>query len=66
MGVITNIGPVHLEQVGSLEGVARAKGELLEGMRDGATAVVPAGEALLEPYLRDGLEVVRFGDGGDV
>jgi UDP-N-acetylmuramoyl-tripeptide--D-alanyl-D-alanine ligase len=62
VGVITNIGPVHLEQVGSLEGVARAKAELLE---DVATAVVPAGEALLEPYLR-GFEVVRFGDGGDV
>jgi UDP-N-acetylmuramoyl-tripeptide--D-alanyl-D-alanine ligase len=66
VGVITNIGPVHLEQVGSIEGVARAKAELLEGMRDGATAVVPAGEALLEPYLRDALEIVRFGDGGDM
>ena len=66
VGVITNIGPVHLEQVGSLEGVARAKAELLEGMRDGATAVVPAGEALLEPYLRPALSVVRFGEGGDV
>ena len=66
VGVITNIGPVHLEQVGSLEGVARAKGELLVGMRDGGTAVVPAGEALLEPYLRDELRVVRFGEGGDV
>jgi UDP-N-acetylmuramoyl-tripeptide--D-alanyl-D-alanine ligase len=65
VGVITNIGPVHLEQVGSLEGVARAKAELLERMREG-TAVVPAGEALLEPYLRPALEVVRFGDGGDV
>jgi UDP-N-acetylmuramoyl-tripeptide--D-alanyl-D-alanine ligase len=62
VGVITNIGAVHLEQVGSLEGVARAKAELLE---DVATAVVPADEPLLEPYLR-GLEVVRFGDGGDV
>jgi UDP-N-acetylmuramoyl-tripeptide--D-alanyl-D-alanine ligase len=66
VAVITNIGPVHLEQVGSLEGVARAKAELLEGMRDGGTAVVPAGEALLEPYLRQALSVVRFGEGGDV
>ena len=66
VGVITNIGPVHLEQVGSLEGVARAKAELLEGMRDGGTAVVPAGEPLLDPYLRDTLTVVRFGEGGDV
>jgi UDP-N-acetylmuramoyl-tripeptide--D-alanyl-D-alanine ligase len=66
VGVITNIAPVHLEQVGSLEGVARAKGELLVGMDEDATAVVPAGEALLEPYLRDRLWVTRFGAGGDV
>jgi UDP-N-acetylmuramoyl-tripeptide--D-alanyl-D-alanine ligase len=62
VGVITNIGPVHLEQVGSLEGVARAKGELLAGVR---TAVVPAGEPLLDPWLPGG-DVIRFGPGGDV
>ena len=37
VGVITNIGPVHLEQVGSLEGVARAKAELLPGARHRAS-----------------------------
>ncbi len=61
VGVITNIGPVHLEQLGSLEGIARAKGELLEGMRDGATAVLPHDEPLLAPLIRDGLRVVTFG-----
>ena len=66
VGVITNIGPVHLEQLGSLEGVAGAKAELLVGMRDGGAAVVPAGERLLEPWLRDALRIVRFGPGGDV
>jgi UDP-N-acetylmuramoyl-tripeptide--D-alanyl-D-alanine ligase len=66
VGVVTNIGPVHLEQMGSLEGVAKAKAELLVGMRDGAVAVVPAGEPLLEPYLREALEVVTFGPVGDV
>jgi UDP-N-acetylmuramoyl-tripeptide--D-alanyl-D-alanine ligase len=66
VGVITNVGPVHLEQLGSLAGVAAAKAELLGGMRDGAVAVVPSGEPLLEPYLRDALEVVTFGPGGDV
>ena len=55
VGVITNIGPVHLEQMKSLEGVARAKGELLAGLRDGAVAVVPAGETLLDPVLRPAL-----------
>lgn len=66
VGVITNIGPVHLELVGSLDGVARAKGELLQGLREGATAVVPAGEARLAPYLPRGGRVLRFGPGGDV
>jgi len=32
VGIVTNIGPVHLEGVGSIEGVMKAKGELLEGM----------------------------------
>ena len=71
VAVITNIGPVHLEQVGSLEGVARAKAELFAGLAEGGVAVVPAGERLLEPYLREPYlrgpqSVVRFGDGGDV
>ena len=66
VGVITNIGPVHLEQMGSLEGVAQAKSELLEGLYDGATAVIPSDEPLLEPWLRDSLKVVTFGPVGDV
>jgi UDP-N-acetylmuramoyl-tripeptide--D-alanyl-D-alanine ligase len=32
LGIVTNIGPVHLEGVGSIDGVMEAKGELLEGM----------------------------------
>jgi UDP-N-acetylmuramoyl-tripeptide--D-alanyl-D-alanine ligase len=66
VGVIVNIGPVHLELLGSLEAIAAAKAELVAGLPAGATAVVPAGEPLLEPHLRDDVEVVRFGPGGDV
>jgi UDP-N-acetylmuramoyl-tripeptide--D-alanyl-D-alanine ligase len=58
VGVITNLGPVHLELVGSLEGVAKAKAELLAHV---PVAVVPADEPLLEPYLAEDLDVVRFG-----
>jgi UDP-N-acetylmuramoyl-tripeptide--D-alanyl-D-alanine ligase len=32
VGILTNIGPVHLEGLGSIDGVMKAKGELLEGM----------------------------------
>ncbi len=40
VGVITNIGEAHLEMVGSLEGVARAKGELLLEMGLAGRAVL--------------------------
>ena len=66
VGVIVNVGPAHLELLGSLEAIAAAKGELIEGLAAGATAVVPAREPLLDPFLRADLEIVRFGDGGDV
>jgi len=42
IGVITNIGPVHLELVESIEGVRRAKGELIDALPAGGTAIVPA------------------------
>jgi UDP-N-acetylmuramoyl-tripeptide--D-alanyl-D-alanine ligase len=66
LGVVTSVAPVHLEFVGSLEGVARAKAELLQALPDGATAVVPADASVLEPFLEDRLHVVRFGPGGEV
>jgi UDP-N-acetylmuramoyl-tripeptide--D-alanyl-D-alanine ligase len=58
IGVITNIGPVHLELVESVEGVARAKGELVEALPPGGTAIVPEDFAV----ERDDVAVVRLGD----
>jgi UDP-N-acetylmuramoyl-tripeptide--D-alanyl-D-alanine ligase len=66
VGVIVNVGPVHLQQLGSLEAVAAAKAELIAGMASGKTVVVPADEPLLAPHLRADLRTVTFGDGGDV
>ncbi|MBW2092160.1 MAG: UDP-N-acetylmuramoyl-tripeptide--D-alanyl-D-alanine ligase [Deltaproteobacteria bacterium] len=40
VGLVTSVSPVHLEGVGSLEGVAQAKGELYAGLKNGAKAVV--------------------------
>jgi UDP-N-acetylmuramoyl-tripeptide--D-alanyl-D-alanine ligase len=67
VGVVVNVGPVHLELLGSIEAIAAAKAELLEGLRPGGIAVVPAGEPLLEPHTtRDDVSWVTFGPGGDV
>ncbi len=62
VGLITNIAPVHLELVGTVENVARAKAELIEALPPGGTAVVPE-EPLLDPYLgRRDIEIRRFGE----
>jgi UDP-N-acetylmuramoyl-tripeptide--D-alanyl-D-alanine ligase len=62
IGVITAIGPVHLQFVESVAGVARAKAELLEALPRGAKAVIPAGVADLEPHVRGDLDVIRVGE----
>jgi UDP-N-acetylmuramoyl-tripeptide--D-alanyl-D-alanine ligase len=66
VGLIVNVGPVHLELLGTIENVAAAKAELIRDLKPGATAVVPAGEPLLEPHLRADVETLSFGPGGDV
>jgi UDP-N-acetylmuramoyl-tripeptide--D-alanyl-D-alanine ligase len=66
VGVIVNVGPVHLELLGTVERVAAAKAELIRDLRPGTAAVVPAHEPLLEPHLRSDVETITFGDGGDV
>ncbi len=42
IGMITNAGAEHLEGFGSLEGVARAEGEMVAGLTADATAVINA------------------------
>jgi UDP-N-acetylmuramoyl-tripeptide--D-alanyl-D-alanine ligase len=66
VGVIVNVGPAHLELLGSLQAIAAAKAELLAGLAPGASAVVPAREPLLAPHLREDLTTITFGEGGDV
>ncbi|HUV35679.1 MAG TPA: UDP-N-acetylmuramoyl-tripeptide--D-alanyl-D-alanine ligase [Patescibacteria group bacterium] len=69
IGVITNIGPGHLEFFGSLKGVAAAKAELLQALPDAGTAILPADDEFLE-YLRGRTRaaIVTFGfaDGADL
>jgi len=67
VGIITNIHPVHLELLGTLEEVAAAKAELLTGLEPAGVAVVPARCAPLEPHLLGcGCRVLSFGVGPEV
>jgi UDP-N-acetylmuramoyl-tripeptide--D-alanyl-D-alanine ligase len=48
VAVITNINPVHLEFFHTLEAVASAKKEILEGARENATAVLNGDDPLVQ------------------
>ena len=66
VAAITNVGPVHLELLGSIEAIAEAKLEIVRGLGAGGKAVLPFAEEALEPHLDDVLDALTFGPGGDV
>ncbi len=40
IGIVTNVGPSHLERLGSLEAIANAKAELVESLPDNGVAIL--------------------------
>lgn len=67
IGLITNVGPAHLEGVGSIEGVAAAKGELFEEMAPTAAVAVNADDGRVAEVARrtgwtdSGRRSIRYG-----
>jgi UDP-N-acetylmuramoyl-tripeptide--D-alanyl-D-alanine ligase len=63
VALVNNAAPAHIEFFGSLEGIARAKGEIFEGLAQGGTAVINADDrhAGLWRELAGGHRVVDFG-----
>lgn len=66
VAAITNVGPVHVELLGSVEAIAAAKAEVLDALPKGGTAVVPVESSELEPHVPRAPGVLRFGPEGDV
>ena len=63
VGLVTNAGAEHLEGFGSLEGVARAEGEMFAGLDGAATAVMNADDAFAPLWreLSGTARIVSFG-----
>jgi UDP-N-acetylmuramoyl-tripeptide--D-alanyl-D-alanine ligase len=62
IGVITNIGPAHLEGLGSLEGVMREKGDLLKHIKSNGKAILNADDRrILKLAEKTDREVILFG-----
>jgi len=66
VAVITNVGPVHVELLGSVGAIAAAKAEVLATLPADGTAIAPAEAGELEPHLAGAPNLLRFGPGGDV
>lgn len=67
-GLITCVASAHLEGLGTIEGIARAKGELFAGLGPDATAVVNLDDARVAGLVRElhhGRNL-RYGTGGSV
>jgi UDP-N-acetylmuramoyl-tripeptide--D-alanyl-D-alanine ligase len=62
VGLITNAGAEHLEGFGSIEGVARAEGEMVAGLKPDATAVINADDEFADLWRGSTpARVVTFG-----
>jgi UDP-N-acetylmuramoyl-tripeptide--D-alanyl-D-alanine ligase len=66
VAVITNVGPVHVELLGSVAAVAAAKAEILAALPADGTAIVPVAAGELELHLGAAPRLLRFGQGGDI
>ncbi|MCU5746549.1 UDP-N-acetylmuramoyl-tripeptide--D-alanyl-D-alanine ligase [Staphylococcus sp. SQ8-PEA] len=63
IGLVTNIGESHMQDLGSREGIAKAKFEMTVGMKDGGLFIYDGDEPLLDPLVSklDHLETLSVG-----
>ncbi len=63
VAIINNAGPCHLEGFGDLAGVARAKGEIFQGLRPDGVAVINRDDDYADYWagLNPGRRIVDFG-----
>lgn len=61
VGVITNVGPAHLETLKGLDGVARAKGELYAGLKGGTAVINMDDERVARLPVANGVQKIGYG-----
>jgi len=69
VGVVTNVGPSHLERLGSMEAIAAAKAELVESLPPQGYAILNADDPLVMTMAgRTRAQVLAYGasEGADV
>ncbi len=64
--IITNVGPVHVEQMGSIAAIAAEKAAVIDALPAAGVVVAPVEAGELQPHLERAPRLLRFGPGGDV
>lgn len=67
--VMTNIGPCHLENLGNLDGVLKAKSEVFDHVKKGGTLILNKQDPRLGAITQEdakGLNRIFYGEGGSV
>jgi len=63
IGIITNVSETHIELLGSIENIAKAKGELVEAIQSGGTIILNADNphtAAMKNLAREGVKVLTY------
>jgi UDP-N-acetylmuramoyl-tripeptide--D-alanyl-D-alanine ligase len=71
VALITTIGPAHIENLGSIDAIADAKGEIFQGLEPEGTAIIPENtpyrDRLLKAARRHAEQITGFGcDDSDI
>lgn len=62
IGILTSIGPQHLETFGSLENVQKTKFELIEGLPSNGIGILNKDEPMIESYkVNNNCKIVYYG-----
>ncbi len=64
IGIVTNVGETHMELLGSLENIAKAKGELIEALPENGTAILNGDNvfvAAMNEKVKPGVKIITYG-----
>lgn len=64
IAIVTNVGEVHVSELGSVENIAKAKAELVASLESGSTAILNVDDArvaAMAATVKDGVRVMTYG-----